>query len=103
MQDRVSGKAMDEDKAEAGTVVTGDITQTQTNADQLPILPAAGVITVGRRGTEHENALRFVRCQSRTHAIRGWAGIRDWYGKTVPVADPWMAWPCSVPDRKSVV
>ena len=22
-----------------------------------------------------------VRCQSRTHAIRGWAGIRDWHGK----------------------
>ena len=49
---------MDEDKAVADTVVTGDVAQIQTGADQLPILPAAGVITVGRRGTGHKNALR---------------------------------------------
>ena len=30
-------------------------------------------------------------------AIRGWPGIRDWPGKTGPVADPWMAWLCSGP------
>ena len=60
MQDRASGKAMDEDKAVADTVVTGDVAQIQTGADQLPILPVVGVITVGRRGIGHENALKLL-------------------------------------------
>ena len=39
----------------------------------------------------HRNCLVPVAdpCHPRmARAIRGWAGIRDWHGKTVPVADP---------------